>query len=95
MAEEAEESETNATEDLDQRQTDEDDDDNVSFKKVKERRLEKELDEKYGTNPHELKEDELGRGAKIARFDVYHGSDGYYWLSKDGKARIQTDYRWD
>ncbi|WP_344748995.1 polymorphic toxin-type HINT domain-containing protein [Streptosporangium vulgare] len=68
----------------------------VSFNKIREKRLEKELEEKYGIDPHELKQDELGRGAKIARFDVYRGSDGYYWLiSKDGKAKIKTGYKWE
>ncbi|MEO3812778.1 RHS repeat-associated core domain-containing protein [Sphaerisporangium sp. B11E5] len=68
----------------------------VSFNKIKEKRLEKELEEKYGIDPHELKQDELGRGAQISRFDVYRGSDGYYWLiRKDGKAKIRTSFKWD
>ncbi|MEU9885612.1 hypothetical protein [Sphaerisporangium sp. NPDC051011] len=49
------------------------------------------MEKKYGIDPNELKQDELGRGAQISRFDVYRGSDGYYWLiRKDGKAKIRT-----
>ncbi|MBB5773600.1 hypothetical protein [Nonomuraea jabiensis] len=67
----------------------------VDFNKVKERRLEQELRERYDLDPHEFKREELGRGAKVSSFDVYKGSDGYYWLiSKDGKAKIKSAYKW-
>lgn len=33
---------------------------------------------------------------KVSRFDTYKGSDGYYWLiSKDGKAKVKTGYKWN
>ncbi|MGW2147478.1 hypothetical protein ACWCOT_24465 [Nonomuraea bangladeshensis] len=60
----------------------------VDFNKVKERRLEQELRERYDLDPHEFKREELAHGAKVSSFDVYKGSDGYYWLiSKDA-------YKW-
>ncbi|MGA5764840.1 hypothetical protein [Nonomuraea bangladeshensis] len=60
----------------------------AEFNNLKERRLEQELRERYDLDPHEFKREELGRGAKVSSFDVYKGSDGYYWLiSKDA-------YKW-
>lgn len=67
----------------------------ISFKKINEKRLEKELEEKYGMDVHEFKEAEFGDGSKVSHFDVMRGTDGYYWFkSKKGIMR-RSDYKWD
>ncbi|MFW5419801.1 hypothetical protein J0910_24590 [Nocardiopsis sp. CNT-189] len=66
---------------------------NVSLNKLKDKQLKKIL-EKYETDPHEFKEDYVGKGA-ISKFDVAKGDDGFLWLvSKDGKTTIKTYEKW-
>ncbi|WP_017594084.1 hypothetical protein [Nocardiopsis potens] len=66
---------------------------NVSLKKLKEKQLKKIL-ERYDTDPHEFKEDYVGKGA-ISKFDVAKGDDGFLWLvTKDGNTTIKTYEKW-
>ena len=62
-----------------------------SIRYVSEDYLKKILKEMYGTDPHAVKEDFLGRGAKIASWDFYVDSNGELWLYRKGTQGEEID----